>query len=150
MFSGRLGNLGRNKIVISTGMVIGLWPFQGGEKRLGPATSLYGTVSLSFVIPSEAEGSAVCGPFVETPPFILKQNCHLDRSVAEWRDLRLGCGFSHTLTRGSVGRQGKGSLSHALPLSEYHRRPLCSQKIRNLPVIVCLMHHKIGGLAWLE
>ena len=29
------------------------------EKRLGSATTLYGTVALSFVIPSEAEGSAV-------------------------------------------------------------------------------------------
>src|SRR6185437_4629890 len=31
----------------------------GDEKRLGPATTLHGTVALSFVIPSEAEGSAV-------------------------------------------------------------------------------------------
>ena len=29
------------------------------KKRLGPATALYGTTTLSFVIPSEAEGSAV-------------------------------------------------------------------------------------------
>jgi hypothetical protein len=29
------------------------------EKRLGSATTLYETVALSFVIPSEAEGSAV-------------------------------------------------------------------------------------------
>jgi hypothetical protein len=29
------------------------------KKRLGSATTLYGTVALSFVIPSEAEGSAV-------------------------------------------------------------------------------------------
>jgi hypothetical protein len=29
------------------------------EKSLGSATALYGTVALSFVIPSEAEGSAV-------------------------------------------------------------------------------------------
>ena len=29
------------------------------EKRLGSETNLYGTVGLSFVIPSEAEGSAV-------------------------------------------------------------------------------------------
>src|SRR5450755_2202563 len=29
------------------------------KKCLGPATTLYGTVALSFVIPSEAEGSAV-------------------------------------------------------------------------------------------
>jgi hypothetical protein len=29
------------------------------EKRLGPATTLYETAALPFVIPSEAEGSAV-------------------------------------------------------------------------------------------
>jgi hypothetical protein len=29
------------------------------ERRLGPAADLYKTVALSFVIPSEAEGSAV-------------------------------------------------------------------------------------------
>jgi hypothetical protein len=29
------------------------------KKRLGPATTFYGTAALSFVIPSEAEGSAV-------------------------------------------------------------------------------------------
>jgi hypothetical protein len=43
-----------------------MWPIQGREKRLGPATTLYGTLALSFVIPpapasrgSEAEGSVV-------------------------------------------------------------------------------------------
>jgi hypothetical protein len=38
---------------------MGLRPTQGDEKRLGPATTLYRTIALSFVIPSEAEGSAV-------------------------------------------------------------------------------------------
>jgi hypothetical protein len=42
-----------------TGVVMSLWPAQGDEKRLGPATALYGTVALPFVIPSEAGGSAV-------------------------------------------------------------------------------------------
>jgi hypothetical protein len=59
---------------------MGLWPIQG--ELLGPATTLYGTAALSFVIPSVAEGSAVRGPFVGTPTFILKQICHLDRSEA--------------------------------------------------------------------
>jgi hypothetical protein len=35
-----------------------LWKVVSDEKCLGPATTLYGTVALSFVIPSEAEGSA--------------------------------------------------------------------------------------------
>jgi len=34
---------------------MGLWPTQGDENRFGPATTLYGAVALSFVIPSEAE-----------------------------------------------------------------------------------------------
>jgi hypothetical protein len=38
---------------------MGLRPIQGDEKHLRPATTLYRTATLSFVIPSEAEGSAV-------------------------------------------------------------------------------------------
>jgi hypothetical protein len=38
---------------------MGLWPTQGDEKSLRPATTLYRTVAPSFVIPSEAEGSSV-------------------------------------------------------------------------------------------
>ena len=34
---------------------MGLRPTQGDEKRLVPASTLYETVALSFVIPSEAE-----------------------------------------------------------------------------------------------
>jgi hypothetical protein len=48
-----------NQFVISTGAAMGLWPTQGDEKRFGPAATLYATIPLSFVIPSEAEGSAV-------------------------------------------------------------------------------------------
>jgi hypothetical protein len=40
-------------------------------ERLGLATTLYGTVTLSFVIPSEAEGSAVF-PGLQ-PPFTTRQ-----------------------------------------------------------------------------
>jgi hypothetical protein len=38
---------------------MGLRPTQGDEKSPRPATTLYRTVALSFVIPSEAEVSAV-------------------------------------------------------------------------------------------
>jgi hypothetical protein len=38
---------------------MGLRPTQGDEKRLGPATTFLVIATLSFVIPSEAEGSAV-------------------------------------------------------------------------------------------
>jgi hypothetical protein len=39
---------------------------------LGPATTSYGTVALSFVIPSEAEGSAVPQTFRGNTEFTLK------------------------------------------------------------------------------
>jgi hypothetical protein len=54
-----------------------LWHTQGDDKRLGPTTILYGTVALSFVIPSE--GSAVLRTFRGN---VFRQ------SVAERRDLR--------------------------------------------------------------
>jgi hypothetical protein len=57
---------------------MGLRPVEGDEKRLGPATTFYGTVALSFVIPSEAEGSAVPRTF---RGYVFRQ------SVAQWRDL---------------------------------------------------------------
>ncbi len=41
-----------------------------------------------FVIPSEAEGSAVLRTFPGKTDLPLKMNCHLDRSEAKWRDLR--------------------------------------------------------------
>src|SRR5579859_1308507 len=44
---------------VEPGVLMGLQPTQGDEKCLGPATTVDGTVALSFVIPSEAEGSAV-------------------------------------------------------------------------------------------
>ncbi len=60
-----------------TGRVIGvwlrLWPTQV-MKMPWPETTFYGTVTLSFVIPSEAEGSAVQRTFREMFFF--------DRSVA--------------------------------------------------------------------
>jgi hypothetical protein len=41
---------------------MGLPPTQGDEKRLGPATTLYATVALSFVIPTGAQRSGgTCG-----------------------------------------------------------------------------------------
>ena len=65
------------------------------EKRLGSATTFYATVALSFVIPSKPTCPGAPwrdlqfrGPLLETRNTMLKQNCHLDRSVAQWRDLR--------------------------------------------------------------
>jgi hypothetical protein len=53
---------------------MGLRPTQGNEKRLGPATTLYETVTLSFVIPSEVEGSAVPRTFRGNAEFCPQTN----------------------------------------------------------------------------
>jgi hypothetical protein len=64
---------------------MGLRPTQDDEERLGPATTLYEAVTLSFVIPSEAEGSAVQRTFrgnvlrQSVPGFPATQ--HLDRNA---------------------------------------------------------------------
>jgi hypothetical protein len=46
-----------NKIVISTGVLMGLRPTQGDENALCPATALHGSFGLPFVIPTEAKRS---------------------------------------------------------------------------------------------
>ena len=55
------------------------------EKRLGPATNFQGTIALSFVIPSEAEGSAVQRPFLGNSDFDpqTKLSSRPERSVVE-------------------------------------------------------------------
>ena len=58
------------------------------RKRLGPATTLYRTNALSFVIPSEAEGSAVLRTL---RGYVFLQ------SATDRRDLRFLFGFAHTL-----------------------------------------------------
>jgi hypothetical protein len=50
------------------------------------------TPTLLFVIRSEAEGSAVPLTSPGNTEFAFKMNCHLDRSVAKWRDLRFSLG----------------------------------------------------------
>ncbi len=65
------------------------------EKCLGSTTTFYGTVALSFVIPTRRR--EICGSRTSfgNANTTLKHNYHLacpgapwDRSVAEWRDLR--------------------------------------------------------------
>jgi hypothetical protein len=55
------------------------------EERLGSATTLYGTVALSFVIPSEAEGSAVLRTSVGNAEYYTqtKLSSRPERSVVE-------------------------------------------------------------------
>jgi hypothetical protein len=62
---------------------VGLWPTHGDEKRLGPATTLDGTVAFSFVIPSEAEGSAVPPSFLGN---VFRPSVEADRLCATQLD----------------------------------------------------------------
>jgi hypothetical protein len=70
-------------------------PVEAMKNAFGSETALHRSVALSFVIPSEAEGSAVPRTFPGKADLGAQQNCHLDRSVAQWRDLR----FLLVLTR---------------------------------------------------
>jgi hypothetical protein len=46
---------------------MGQWPIQGDEKRFGPATTLYGTVPLSFVIPTRISCHAALDKIARAP-----------------------------------------------------------------------------------
>ena len=76
---------------------------EGVLHYFGWATTFHLTTTLPFVIPSEAEGSAVlCLGKTATP---YTPNCHLDRSVAQWRDLRFLFGRSREIKRAKPWRR---------------------------------------------
>jgi len=63
-------------------------------------SNLNGSATLPFVIPSEAEGSAVRHSVVPNPPSqttTSKQMCHPNRSEAQWRDQNC-CDISNEIT----------------------------------------------------
>jgi hypothetical protein len=74
-----------------------LWPTQGDEKRLCPATTFYGTVALSFVISTEATrischaalDMTTCAAFFKESRMKFANATKLNRKsgVAQWRDL---------------------------------------------------------------
>jgi hypothetical protein len=74
---------------------MGLWPIRGDEKRLGPATTLYGAIALSLVIPS-VPGFPTSPPSPATTYVVLPKENHmllteaatLDRKSGEPRDLQ--------------------------------------------------------------
>jgi hypothetical protein len=75
------------------------------KSTVRPAATFHSIVAFPFVIPpapasrrSEAEGSAVPRTFPgEKYGFSPQQNCHPDRSVAEWRDPRFSFGSLTTV-----------------------------------------------------
>jgi hypothetical protein len=78
---------------------MGLRPTQGNEKRLGPASTLYGTVTLS--LSSRPERSGAEGPAV---PQTLRGDV-FRQSVAEWRDLRFSFRFSNDSAQSEPDQQ---------------------------------------------
>jgi hypothetical protein len=68
---------------------MGLRPTQGDEKRLGPATNLYGTVTLSFVIPS-VPGFAISPLSPATTYVVLFEENHMHLTEAATLDRKSG------------------------------------------------------------
>jgi hypothetical protein len=66
-----------------------LWPTQGDEKRLGPAFTLYGTVTLSLSSRPERRDLQFSGPFVEMS---------FDRVVMDLRPVMKSSSVRHPLS----------------------------------------------------
>jgi len=64
---------------------------KGRRVGLGSATTLYGTVALSFVIPRKPRDLQFRGPVLETRNTILKQKCHLACPGVPWDRTRISC-----------------------------------------------------------
>jgi hypothetical protein len=68
---------------------MGLRPTQGDEKRLlSEATNPWKRGPHLCHPEAKPRDLQFRGPFLETRNLVPPQNCHLDRSVAQWRDLR--------------------------------------------------------------
>jgi peptidyl-prolyl cis-trans isomerase SurA len=89
---------------------------------LFPTAALSGRATLPSVIPSEAEGSAVCDPQSEFGWKRRSSLCHPDRSEAEWRDLQFSGPLLEMFFDGA-----KHGGEPALPGSVF-RRPLCEKR----------------------
>src|ERR1700748_119344 len=89
--SRKTGILFSNRTVIPTGGIMGLWPTQGDEKHLDPASTLNGAVTLS--LSSRPERSAAEGPAV---PQTFRGNV-FRQSEAERIDLRFLLILTQTL-----------------------------------------------------
>jgi hypothetical protein len=68
---------------------MGLWPTQGDEKRLGPATTLYATVALSFVIPERTRISYFTA-LTSATYVVLPQENHMQLAEAATVDRKSG------------------------------------------------------------
>ena len=114
--------------------VMGLWPTQGDEKRLLFSNYSRWSTALPFVISTEAQRSGeICGPFLgmvfdrgimglwptqgDEKRLLFSNNCrwkhrpplcHLDRSAAQWRDLRFSGPFLEMCFR----PRSHGPLAH--------------------------------------
>jgi hypothetical protein len=71
---------------------MGQRPTQGDEKRLGQQPLFMKPSPFPLSSRAKPRDLQFRGSFLKTLNSIVKQNCHLDRSVAEWRDLRFYVG----------------------------------------------------------
>ncbi len=93
---------------------MGLWPNQADEKRIGPATALYGTATLSFVIPS-VPGFPTSPLSPATAYVVLRKENHMQLTEAATLDRKSGEAEGSAVPRtfpGNVLRQNV--LAHPL------------------------------------
>ena len=62
------------KVVVPTGVVMGLRPTQGDENGFCSATALHGGVALPFVIPTEPRSSYCAAPSMATRAAFLEES----------------------------------------------------------------------------
>ena len=68
---------------------MGLWPTQSDEKHVGPATTFYATVALSFVIPS-VPGFPTSPRSPPTTHVVLPKENHMELTEAATLDRKSG------------------------------------------------------------
>ena len=82
---------------------MGLWPIQGDEERLGPATTLSATITLSFVIPS-VPGFPTSPLSPATTYVVLPKENHMQLTEAATLDRKSGEAEGSAVSRTFPGK----------------------------------------------
>jgi hypothetical protein len=78
------------------------------KKSLGPATTLYRAIALSFVIPSEAEGSAVPRTFRGNVFLVVERSAVSFRATLTLPDGKTSLDEGHGFSRAVTGSSNEG------------------------------------------
>jgi hypothetical protein len=110
-----------------------VWPIQGDQKHLGPATALYGSVALSFVIPS-VPGFPTLPLFPATTYVVLPKENHMQLTEAATLDRKSGGAERSAVPRtfrGNVFLESVTVVERSAVFLEVVTRPhsLCSEAI---------------------